>query len=140
MSVGDIQCMVFKEGDLPPYFSPDQPQFNTLVTVQRKRKAGDQGPEAFDEKTIKGYIGEAKGIKQLLMERGLWVKGMKGSQDAKQRAKLLAEGKELIDANLDAPRVLSQCADFLNEKGALQELVESRGHILILSPKCRLRH
>ena len=136
LSAGDVQSMVFKEGDLPPFFSPDQPPFNTLATVQRKRKAGDQGSEAFDEKTIKGYIGEAKGIKQLLIERGLWMKGMRGSQDAKQRAKLLAEGKELIDANLDAPRVLSQCADFLNEKGALQELVESRGHILILSPKC----
>ena len=61
---------------------------------------------------------------------------MRGSQDAKQRAKLLAAGKDLLDPNLDAPRVLSQCEDFLNEKGALQEIVESRGHILILSPKC----
>ena len=35
-------------------------------------------------------------IKQILIERGLWIKGMRGSQDAKQRAKMLAEGKDLL--------------------------------------------
>ena len=32
--------------------------------------------------------------------------------------------------------VLSACVDFKNQKGALQTLVESRGHILLMSPKC----
>ena len=96
MSPGDIQDMIFKESDLPPFFSPDQPKFNTKVTVQRKRKAGDEGPDEFNENTIKGYVGESKGIKQILIERGLWIKGMRGSQDAKQRAKMLAEGKDLL--------------------------------------------
>ena len=31
--------------------------------------------------------------------------------------------------------VLGNCEDFRNEKGALQSLVEARGHILVMSPK-----
>ena len=31
--------------------------------------------------------------------------------------------------------VLGNCEDFRNEKGALQCLVEARGHILVMSPK-----
>ena len=31
--------------------------------------------------------------------------------------------------------VLGNCEDFKNEKGALQTLVEARGHILVMSPK-----
>ena len=31
--------------------------------------------------------------------------------------------------------VLGKCEDFRNEKGALQTLVEARGHILVMSPK-----
>ena len=61
---------------------------------------------------------------------------MRGSQDNKLRAILLAAGKDLWDPKLVAPRVLSECEDFVKEKEALQEIVESLGHILILSPKC----
>ncbi|CAN0378133.1 unnamed protein product, partial [Ectocarpus sp. 13 AM-2016] len=32
--------------------------------------------------------------------------------------------------------VLGECPDFKQEKSALQHVVESRGHILIMSPKC----
>ena len=58
MSVGDTQQMVLTEEDLPPYFFPDQPKFDTLVSVPRKRKAGEGGPAIFDSKTIKGYVNE----------------------------------------------------------------------------------
>ena len=71
VSPGDIQDIIFKESDLPPFFSPDQPKFNTKGTVQRKRKAGNEGPDEYNENTIKGYVGESKGIKQILIERGL---------------------------------------------------------------------
>ena len=64
------------------------------------------------------------------------MKGMRGSQDNKLRAKLLAAGKDLLDPKLVAPRILSECEDFVKEKESLQEIVESLGHILILSPKC----
>ena len=63
MSIGEIQHTVFKEGDLPPYFFPDQPQFYTLVSIPRKRKASEQASEIFDKKIIKGYVNEPKGIK-----------------------------------------------------------------------------
>ena len=33
MSPGEIQDMIFKESDLPPFFSPDQPEFNTNVVL-----------------------------------------------------------------------------------------------------------
>ena len=85
------------EGDLPPYFFPDQPQFDTLVSIPRKRKAGEQASEFFDNMIIKGHVNEPKGTKQLLVERGLWLKGMRGSQDNKLRAKLLAAGKDFLD-------------------------------------------
>ena len=50
-------------GDLPPYFFPDQPQFDTLVSIPRKRKAGEQASEIFDNKIIRGYGNEPKGLK-----------------------------------------------------------------------------
>ena len=46
MSVGETQHTVFKEGDLPPYFFPDQ-----------------LGQIIFDNKIIRGYVNEPKGLK-----------------------------------------------------------------------------
>ena len=37
--------------------------------------------------------------------------------------------------DLSMDYVLGNCPDFKNEKGALQALVEARGHILVMSPK-----
>eukprot|EP00732_Lithocolla_globosa_P002572 Lithocolla_globosa_v1_NODE_1727_length_2377_cov_16.907407.p2 type:complete len:243 gc:universal NODE_1727_length_2377_cov_16.907407:1199-471(-) len=74
---------------------------------------------------IEGYIGKPKGKKQILWERGLWVEGMKGP----------VKGKPL-DPALNMDEVLRSCRDFREEKSALQALVEGRGHILIMSPKC----
>ena len=34
-------------------------------------------------------------------------------------------------------KVLAACPDFKKEIGALQDLLESKGHILLLSPKVR---
>ena len=76
-------------------------------------RSGNEGPDEYNENTIKGYVGESKGIKQILIERGLWIKGMRGSQDAKQR-KNVSRRKGFI--SLDAPLVLSKCEDLLNEK------------------------
>ena len=60
--------------------------------------------------------------KQVLWERGLWVGGMG-----------IAEN---LPPEKNMATVLSNCNDFKNEKTALQHLVESRGHILLMSPKC----
>lgn len=39
------------------------------------------------------------------------------------------------DQSLSMDHVLGSCPDFYNETGALQTLVEARGHILVMSPK-----
>lgn len=39
------------------------------------------------------------------------------------------------DQTLSMDHVLGECTDFRKETGALQTLVEARGHILVMSPK-----
>ena len=134
---GDIQHFTFRVGDLPPFKDPNAPELDCTIKIAKKRKRGDKNNANEDvEQEIKGYIGQPKGIIQILVERGLYREGMRGSLTEKEKAKLLLAGKKIPDSELDAPLVLSQCRDFKEEKGALQELVESRGGVLVLSPKC----
>ncbi|CAM9528160.1 unnamed protein product, partial [Sphacelaria rigidula] len=72
--------------------------------------------------TWKGKEGKPKGIRQMLWERGLWEDSMTGSADP-------ISGKNIFT-------VLGDCSDFKEERTALQYAFESRGHILIMSPKC----
>lgn len=118
---GDTQLMYFVEGDLPPFYDQNVPKYDSMAP---------------DGKVIPGYIGKPKGILQVLFERGLYKEKMRSSLDNKEIERRLAEGRPLIDPTLDAPLVLSNCPDFSSEVSALCELVQSRGHILILSPKC----
>ena len=39
------------------------------------------------------------------------------------------------DADMNVDAVLSRCPDFATETSALQDLVESHGHILVMTPK-----
>lgn len=73
------------------------------------------------------YVGLAKGKKQVLYERGLWKAGMVEKVDEDD-----PKGR---DKSMSMDDVLSSCPDFHNETSALQTLVESRGHILVMSPK-----
>lgn len=73
------------------------------------------------------YVGLAKGKKQVLYERGLWKNGMIEHVDEDD-----AKGR---DQSLSIDHALGNCTDFRKETGALQTLVESRGHILVMSPK-----
>ena len=50
VQVGDIQHFYFREGDPPPWYKPNLPPSE--------------------------YIGKAKGMKQIMWERGLWKDGM----------------------------------------------------------------
>src|SRR6185369_16802478 len=74
--------------------------------------------------------GKPKGIKQVLIERGLWKKNMVG------------ECKLCQDRNNDPSRVdccgrqiISLQPDFLAQKSALVEVIENAGHVCIFFPK-----
>jgi len=76
-------------------------------------------------KEIKGYAGKAKGIAQILWERGLWIEGMK----------LTLKEDHLFYPDRSAKHVLANCDDFKEEVGAMEDLVQSYGHIVMFSPK-----
>ena len=98
LKAGDVQYMVFQPTDPPPFYRPDLP--------------------------LAEYVGKAKGIKQVLYERGLWKPGMteNGPRDG-------------CDVSLSAKYILSQCQDFKQQKSQLQILIEQRGHICDFLPK-----
>jgi hypothetical protein len=64
---------------------------------------------------MKGWLHKGKGFKQILWERGLWKSGMQKSE---------------------MQLVLSSLPDFQNEQIGIRSLLESRGLILNVSPKC----
>lgn len=100
----DDQHMVFQEGDPPPFKHPNW------------------SPDA--------YVGKAKGIDQVLFERGLLDPSAKYTLDGK-----LDKFGNLIPGT-STKVMLSSCSDFKNQPNLLQELVQQRGHILLSSPKC----
>ena len=75
--VGEIQAMSFelKLFEPPPFFNIlDAPYEDKIILDSdgniSKTKTGK-------ERKIKGYAGEAKGLAQVLWERGLWKTGIK---------------------------------------------------------------
>ena len=78
-----------------------------------------------------GYVGKPKGMKQIAWERGLH----KPESEGKMHGDTILEDDESKDRSLSLKYVLSNCWDFAHEKTALQELVESRGHILRMCVK-----
>jgi hypothetical protein len=77
-----------------------------------------------------GYIGKAKGMKQIAWERGWYKPASEGKMHGKK-----VDEESTDDPTLSLPHVLSTCWDFAHEKTALQEYVESRGHILRMCVK-----
>ena len=124
---GQMQSFNFKASDPPPHFdlgvekedrtNPNQP-VKTVVPRKSKKNTAPQPRE--EPNIIPGYVGKAKGMKQILWERGLWKEGMTANHD-------------VLELNMNI--VLSRCPDFVEETSAMQDLVERRGHILIMSPK-----
>eukprot|EP00733_Pompholyxophrys_punicea_P000119 Pompholyxophrys_punicea_v1_NODE_18_length_5920_cov_44.741176.p1 type:complete len:649 gc:universal NODE_18_length_5920_cov_44.741176:695-2641(+) len=72
------------------------------------------------ENIKEGYMGKAKGKKQVLFERGLW------------KPKMTADN---VDPLLNMDTVLAACGDFQREKTALEAMFSERGHILLMSVK-----
>lgn len=60
LRVDDVQYMVFQPNDPPPWWK--------LMLHQGTFKSGTDGTT----KTISGYIGKPKGLKQILWERGMY--------------------------------------------------------------------
>ncbi|EIW77797.1 hypothetical protein CONPUDRAFT_62226 [Coniophora puteana RWD-64-598 SS2] len=77
-----------------------------------------------DHPTMPGWF---KGMEQILRERELWQDGLKAQ----------CAGFKCKPSQTDCCccRILFNQADFINQKSALQELVESRGHICDFYPK-----
>ena len=151
--------MVFQPGDAPPFNDPAAIEY----LGQNKGNFILQTTSLiiFNNLLIKN-IAQNKGIYQVLYERGLYVVGMKGRQREKDKAlyelrgihfilfilghiikcisnhflSCLGKMHLIIPPELDAHAVLGACADFKHESTALEKTVQSRGHILLLSPVC----
>jgi hypothetical protein len=113
LNVGDTQHMNFTEDCLGPFDDKtphltreDRPYTPDELLMKSKRS---------DPNIRKGWLNKPKGLKQILWERGLWKHSLQKNQ------------MQLILASLP---------DFQQEKIGIQNLLESRGHILIVSPKC----
>jgi hypothetical protein len=68
--------------------------------------------------------GDFKGMGQILKERGLWTNGLKA--DCKQSSK---------NNECCCHHILFNQPDFVKQKSALEELIESRGHLCDFYPK-----
>ena len=128
---GETQTMSFPPNAPPPFDACDAPRSDVMGRkVQDKRTkrppqeaggGGSVGPGLEMSVIREGYAGKAKGRKQVLWERGWFLEGMSTTVTVAP------------EMNIDT--VLGNLPDFKNERPALQHLVKSRGHILLLSPK-----
>ena len=75
---------------------------------------------------------------QILRERGLYKPKRHGrqTQSVKDKHELLGHHHKIVPPDLDAHAVLSSCPDFAFERTALQNVIETRGHILLHSVVC----
>jgi hypothetical protein len=132
LKVGDTQRMYFEEGDDPPFYNPGAPAKDTLRVINNKRTGN---PKLIH---IEGYVGKAKGIKQILFERGLYNDEMVSHATyCRRRTECAAKGLPIPNQeDIDMEFVLNSQYDFKMEKSTIQKLIESRGHIFLPSVKC----
>jgi len=81
-------------------------------------------PENYSDPALRG---KPKGIKQVLLERGLWRNGMR--LDCKPKCQIQA------GADCCARQCLRNQPDFQEQRGYLQEVIEARGYQVIFYPK-----
>lgn len=158
LAIGSIQKMTFEEDSPPPFTDPNTPKFDREMTADEKiqvlekarrskaqklKKArnamtAEEIPDVQPSFVVQGYVGKNKGIFQILYERGLYKAKMKGRQTdtVKERFEMNGDSRLIVTPDLDAHAVLNNCTDFRFERTALQEVVESRGHILLPSVVC----
>jgi hypothetical protein len=81
------------------------------------------------------FPGQPKGMRQVLMERGLWRDGLVMQCKSKKDANG-SSGKCLAGAtDCCAKRILDLQPDFQEQKSLVQEVIESAGHLCIFLPK-----
>jgi hypothetical protein len=176
VQVGETQSMVFQLGDNPPIDSPNAPASDTvdgeiekLYDVNELRAIlQEKGLESTGKKTAleqrcknahlplkrkvpnisEGYVGKAKGGKQIAFERGFFDKSCKmDGVEVSWEGDLIkdAEGKQVLDKRGKKARntvrsvrgMLGGCADFANEKTLLQHVLEDKlACLCMLTPKC----
>ena len=103
---GDRQSMFFNNPLMGPLYDPNAPMLDTPYTPEEvKRNPRDPSTKP------NGWLGKAKGIKQVLWERCLWKDGMKCKMSAKEKLKCLMENRELRTQDLDMDYTLSNCFD-----------------------------
>lgn len=151
---GDTHHFYFREDDPPPFYELDAPRVDT-ETGKRNRTGKAVVKEGYVEKPkgaprapialtklimkcscINSTLAHVSplGMKQAAFERGLH-KPPSADGKHKMNGKKFDEDDANQDPSYSLPHVLSNCWDFATERTALQELVESRGHILIMSAK-----
>ena len=106
------------------------PSFNILDSPYEDKMILDSDGHISKTKTgkerkMKGYSGKAKGLAQVFWERGLWKTRMK--------KELNIDDNNFLD--LCARTTLDNCHDFREKIGAMENLVLSRSHTCLFSPK-----
>ena len=150
-AVGDIQSLVFLPTDSPPFYDPtatahdrhdDQLTKKEKEAIDKRRLAAENLRKESDPPVdipyvAVGYAGKPKGWRQILWERGLYKPGMRNSRSLKEeKLEAIKNPSYVPDMTLYGDVVLASCPDFREEKSALEELISSRGHILLLGVKC----
>ena len=85
--------------------------------------------------SVTGFIGQPKGGKQLLRERGLWHRGM--SWTGKKDTYGVPETVDIdgVARSTCAKDVLAACWDYQNETSELEQMVTDLGHRAMFTPK-----
>lgn len=83
--------------------------------------------ENYPDATLRG---KPKGIKQILLERGLWREGLKLSCEKCMKREEVPERSDCC-----ARRIMMLQPDFASQKSILEETVEKMGHIIEKYPK-----
>lgn len=128
LQIGDTQHMVFQEGCPKPQFEPETKQVQGRMPMGKRSSLVD-GVKQHEEVH---YVGQAKLLKQILWERGLWkecmVQKIKKMDGADEDIQGLDESHDNV-----MTKVLGNCQDFATEINAFQELMYEYVHLAEMS-------
>ena len=112
-----------KENNPLPPFNRLDAKYEDSPDLDKKGK--QKVTKKGNKKVIKGHAGVAKGMAQILWERGL----------CKPKMKLHLDSEHEDYPDLCASTTLENCADFREETGAMETLILSQGHLCLFSSK-----